>query len=111
MNQPKRIKVASRKEDIPFDEQGVCVFESEGNRFCMARHDDRIFAFQARCPHAGADLSKGAVDKLGNVICPLHHYRFSLATGRNVSGEGYFLKRYAVGIEEDGIYVELPPVQ
>jgi 3-phenylpropionate/trans-cinnamate dioxygenase ferredoxin subunit len=40
-------------------------------------------------------------------VCPLHRYRFSLANGRNTSGEGYFLKTYPVKEDDDGVWVGL----
>lgn len=30
------------------------------------------------CPHEGADLSNGYVDKRGNLVCPKHSWRFNL---------------------------------
>lgn len=76
-----------------------------GKKVCLARYQDKLFACAAKCPHAGGLMSAGFVDSLGNIVCPLHRYRFSLDRGRNVSGEGYYLKTYPVEIREDGIYV------
>ena len=45
------------------------------------------------------------MDGVGNIVCPLHRYKFNLETGRNVTGEGYFLKTYPVESRPDGIYV------
>jgi nitrite reductase/ring-hydroxylating ferredoxin subunit len=42
---------------------------------------------------------------VGNIVCPLHRYKFSLVNGRNVSGEGYYLKTYPVEQREDGLYI------
>ena len=42
---------------------------------------------------------------LGNVVCPLHRYRFNLQTGRDVTGEGYYLKIYPVEIPEEGVFI------
>ena len=50
-------------------------------------------------------MAQGYVDGLGNIVCPLHRYRFELNRGRNVSGEGYYLKVYQVEEREDGVYV------
>jgi 3-phenylpropionate/trans-cinnamate dioxygenase ferredoxin subunit len=49
-------------------------------------------------------MSNGFIDPLGNIVCPLHRYKFSMETGRNTSGEGYFLKTYPIELREDGIY-------
>jgi nitrite reductase/ring-hydroxylating ferredoxin subunit len=72
---------------------------------CMALVKDQVKACAAKCPHAGARMTEGYIDALGNIVYPLHRYKFSLSGGRNVSGEGYFLKTYAVEERADGIYV------
>jgi 3-phenylpropionate/trans-cinnamate dioxygenase ferredoxin subunit len=51
-------------------------------------------------------MANGQIDALGNIICPLHRYKFSLVNGRNVSGEGYHLKTWKVAWREDGVWVE-----
>lgn len=45
------------------------------------------------------------IDDQNNVTCPLHQYKFSLQNGRNVSGEGYFLKIYPLEITAAGIFI------
>ena len=57
------------------------------------------------CPHAGGVFADGHIDAMGNIVCPLHHYKFSMQTGRNVTGEGYALKTYEVAVKEDGVYI------
>ena len=72
---------------------------------CVALAGDQLKACAAKCPHAGARMSEGYIDALGNIVCPLHRYKFSLSGGRNVSGEGYFLKIYRIEEREDGIFL------
>lgn len=36
---------------------------------------------------------------------PLASLKFSLQNGRNVTGEGYYLKTYTVQVKEDGIFI------
>jgi nitrite reductase/ring-hydroxylating ferredoxin subunit len=100
------IKIADSEEQL-FQKNELHALECAGKKICVARHNEKIFAFQRTCPHAGADMAEGYIDPLGNVVCPLHHYKFSLKNGRNVSGEGYFLQRYPVRIEESGVYVDM----
>jgi 3-phenylpropionate/trans-cinnamate dioxygenase ferredoxin subunit len=52
-------------------------------------------------------MANGFIDALGNIVCPLHRYKFSLQNGRNVSGEGYFLKLFPVEIRPDGVFIGL----
>jgi nitrite reductase/ring-hydroxylating ferredoxin subunit len=52
-------------------------------------------------------MAAGWIDPLGNVVCPLHRYKFNIINGRNTTGEGYYLKTYPLRIDENGVYVEL----
>ena len=76
-----------------------------GKDICMTRLGEQWHAFAAKCPHASGSLANGWMDPLGNVVCPLHRYKFNITNGRNTSGEGYHLKTYPVEVREDGVYV------
>jgi nitrite reductase/ring-hydroxylating ferredoxin subunit len=65
----------------------------------------RVLACAHKCPHAGGAMADGFVDALGNIVCPLHRYKFSLQNGRNTSGEGYYLKTHPVQLRENGVFV------
>ena len=52
-------------------------------------------------------MAQGHLDAVGNVVCPLHRYKFDLKTGRNTSGEGFFLKRWVVEVNDEGVFVEM----
>ena len=45
-----------------------------------------VFATQADCPHKNGPLADGLVGG-GAVICPLHSWKFELATGKALYGE------------------------
>ena len=60
-----------------------------------------LFATQATCPHKGGPLADGIVGA-GKVICPLHAYKFELATGQPVGNDCSALKTYPVCLTEDG---------
>jgi len=79
-----------------------------GKTITVGKHRDQLFACAQKCPHAGGPLADGYVDALGNIVCPLHRYRFDPHNGRNTSGEGYFLKIFAVEQREDGVFVNIP---
>ncbi len=100
-------KIAESIDEISFSPSGLTEIEVKGKTICLIKHNDQLFACTQKCPHAGGILADGFIDGLGNLVCPLHHYKFSLQNGRNVSGEGYFLKIFSVEIKEDGIYVNL----
>jgi nitrite reductase/ring-hydroxylating ferredoxin subunit len=106
-------KIADSEAELPFSDNHIAVVEVKGKTICIGRHQQQLFAFASKCPHAGGNLCDGWLDALGNVVCPLHRYKFSIANGRNVSGEGYYLKHWPVesrpagifvGIEESGIF-------
>jgi len=79
--------------------------EVNGKHITIVRINNSIAACAYKCPHAGGILSDGFVDAAGNIVCPLHRYKFSLKNGRNVTGEGYYLKTFAAEIREDGVYI------
>ena len=101
------IKIADALEEIEFDSNHIAEVQADGKRICLARHQDQIFAFAHKCPHAGGYFADGYIDALGNVVCPIHRYKFCLKNGRNVSGEGYYLKHWPVEIREEGVFVGL----
>src|SRR5690349_11814644 len=101
------IKIAESFEEISFNSNNIAEVEADGKRICIGRYNDQLFAFAHKCPHASGFLSEGYIDPLGNVVCPIHRYKFCMKNGRNVSGEGYYLKNWPLEQREDGIYVGL----
>ena len=101
------VKVADSQNELAFAANNLAEVNADNKEVCIGKYNDELFAFPAKCPHASGRLSEGFIDALGNVVCPLHRYKYSMKTGRNVSGEGYYLKHWPVEIREDGIYVGL----
>ncbi len=83
----------------------MLVAEVEGKKITLAKIDDKLFACAYKCPHASGILAEGYVDALGNITCPIHRYKFSLQNGRNVSGEGYYLKTYLIEERDTGLFI------
>jgi nitrite reductase/ring-hydroxylating ferredoxin subunit len=106
-NKRRWIKIADYIHEIPFAANNIAEVTADGKRICIARFNDSLFAFAYKCPHASGHFLSGYIDALGNVVCPLHRYKFCMKNGRNVTGEGYYLKHWPVEAREDGIYVEL----
>ena len=78
-----------------------------GKQLALFRHtDERIFAVDAVCPHAGGPLEEGPMRNC-EVICPLHDYKFDLITGRCSTDPGLALKTYPVFIEGNQVWVEI----
>ena len=82
-------------------------FEVGDKEVGLIKRDDKICAYAATCPHAGARLCEGWIDAQGRIVCPDHKYRFDPVNGRNTSGEGYKLKTYPAEIRENYIYIGL----
>ena len=99
------IKVADHLTEIPFGENSIAEVTADGKRICIAKWQDGLFSFAHKCPHASGPFIQGFIDSLGNVVCPLHRYKFCLKNGRNVSGEGYYLKHWPVQVKDDGVFV------
>jgi nitrite reductase/ring-hydroxylating ferredoxin subunit len=101
------VKVAESFDEIEFGTNGLAEVVADDKRVCIAQYKSEAFAFAAKCPHASGHFADGFIDALGNVVCPLHRYKFCMKNGRNVSGEGYYLKHWPVELREDGVYVGL----
>jgi len=100
----KWYKIAELEAEITWSPHDIALVEAGPKKICVARHNGSFFGFAPKCPHAGGLLTDAWLDETGNVVCPLHRYKFSLKNGRNTSGEGFHLKTYPVEQREDGIY-------
>jgi nitrite reductase/ring-hydroxylating ferredoxin subunit len=98
-------KIAESLAELDFGNNQLLEIDLGERKICLANTTDGLRACANKCPHTGADLSDGRLDLHGHLVCPWHRYRFSLKNGFNVSGEGYFLKTFAVETREDGVWV------
>lgn len=74
---------------VVYDEK-IAVFRARGGG---------IFAIQAECPHRRGPLADGLVGGT-TLICPLHSWKFDLATGNALFGD-CGLKTYPVRVDEN----------
>jgi nitrite reductase (NADH) small subunit len=81
----------------------------EGQTFVVAGHEiavfrargaDEVHATQARCPHKAGLLADGIAGD-GKVICPMHSYKFDLATGTPLGNACHSLTTYRTEITDD----------
>jgi nitrite reductase/ring-hydroxylating ferredoxin subunit len=107
VNAPSFIKIAESLAELFNQGEAIVKLQVEGKKICLTQHNQELFAFFWRCPHANGDLSHGYVDSKGCVVCPLHHFKFNLSTGKNITGEGYCLKTYPTLVNDDGVWVGL----
>lgn len=89
-------------------QEGIIHEATAGDKqVAVLKRAGNIFAFAAKCPHAGARLCDGWLDVQGRIVCPDHKYRFDPINGRNTSGEGYKLVTYPVQVKGAEIWVGL----
>ena len=93
----------SELEILP-DDDFIKSVQVNKKRICLIKTEDRWFATQAKCPHAGADLSQGWC-KNGKLICPFHRYEYDLQSGKGEPGQGDYIDTYPLQIRRDGIYI------
>jgi len=98
-------KIAEHINELSFGENFIAVTHFNGRKICVAKQGEEAFAFSFTCPHAGGIMAYGQINQEGQVVCPLHRYRFDMRTGRNVSGEGYYLMHWPLRITEEGVYL------
>ncbi len=100
-------KIADHRNELAFADNNLAVAVAGGKKICIGKYQDKLFAVAQKCPHAGGLLAHGYIDAQGRIVCPLHRYKFDLLNGRNVSGEGYYLRHWPVEERSDGVYVGL----
>ncbi len=95
--------IAEAKQQLPADKPQLVIID--GKRMCVVRHRDKFYAVQDSCSHSGESLSKGHINYLGEVICPLHNHCFDLQTGREISSRSADLMTYPIKIDESGFFI------
>jgi nitrite reductase/ring-hydroxylating ferredoxin subunit len=77
-----------------------------GEQIVVFQSEDRYFAVENRCPHAGAYLHEGSVD--GQILtCHWHGWQFDLESGISLEDYWVRLKTYTLKIIADKIYLDL----
>lgn len=92
-------------DQLQLDNQIIIHKSVNGKQICLVKQADRYLAFNRSCPHAGAHLDNGSLNNRIELTCPNHHYKFSLKTGYNVSGEGFFLKVFPAKMDSGKLWV------
>lgn len=100
----KWYRIAPDIASLHFPDNNMITVDCGGKTITLGLYNGTIFGFAYKCPHASGIFANGNIDPLGNVICPLHRYKFNISNGRNTTGEGYYMKTYPVEVREDGVY-------
>jgi nitrite reductase (NADH) small subunit len=101
---PEWIRVASVDEIPP----GTGKELAAGGRVVALYNVDGDFcSLDGVCPHAGGPLGQGTLN--GNIVtCPWHGWQFDVSTGQHCLNAGIVHAKFAVKVENDDIYVEIP---
>lgn len=90
------------------DPTAVTLEDDHGDVVLVKISEHEIVAFPDRCSHADVALSSGSCAN-GEIECPAHGARFSLATGAATCAPAIApIKKLAVEIRGDEIWVEEP---
>jgi nitrite reductase/ring-hydroxylating ferredoxin subunit len=79
--------------------------EVDGLRMAVFNDGGVYHALLGRCPHASGAMGSGWVEE-GEAVCPLHRWRFKLATGRCTTERGWSLHRFRCEVRDGRVWVE-----
>jgi nitrite reductase/ring-hydroxylating ferredoxin subunit len=99
---------AARVGDLADGE--IRAVEIDGREMILCRVRDAYFAAQRRCLHQGADLAEGIIAG-GEIICPVHAWRYRADTGVHVQSPLNCLAVYRVRIAGDEIQIDPRPIR
>jgi nitrite reductase/ring-hydroxylating ferredoxin subunit len=83
--------------------RGLAV-EVDGLRIAIFNDRGTFHALLGRCPHANGPMGRGWIEE-GEAVCPLHQWRFKLATGRCTTVRGESLHRFGCEVREGQVWV------
>ncbi len=81
----------------------IKLVQLDTSKVCVSRLGGQFYAFEQLCPHQKASLHQGFVTGLGEIVCPLHQYRFDLNTGQVQSGQCPDLKTFQTDLTLEGL--------
>lgn len=96
------IKVFSKSELPPGQSR---IVEIDGKKIAVFNVDGEYFAIGNVCPHRGGSLGDGSVDGK-TVTCPLHAWKFDIATGNSTLFPNIGVPKYAVKIMGNDVFIE-----
>ncbi|MFI0369935.1 Rieske (2Fe-2S) protein [Actinomadura sp. 1N219] len=79
----------------------------DGERIAVFHTEDGYHALAGHCPHMAGELNEGEVAG-GEVACPLHAWRYDLATGARTDRRGQSVAVYPTDVRDGWLYLALP---
>jgi nitrite reductase/ring-hydroxylating ferredoxin subunit len=90
------------------ERKGLRVTAENGGEAAVFKVKGKIYAVDNVCPHNHtAKMHLGKI-KDNDILCPIHLYKFSLRTGKNLNNQTSDLKTYDVKIIDSDVYIEEP---
>lgn len=81
-----------------------------GHDVAVFKHEDRFIALAGKCSHQGGPIAKGKIEN-GYVVCPWHHWQYSVKDGLAPEGFKDCLPYYPT-LERNGtVYVCVEPTK
>jgi toluene monooxygenase system ferredoxin subunit len=77
-----------------------------GARVLLVNVDGEIRAFEDRCAHRAFPLSQGRLDR-ELLTCAAHEWTYDARTGESTNPRGARLRRYAVRVEGEAVFVDV----
>jgi nitrite reductase/ring-hydroxylating ferredoxin subunit len=100
------IKVAQLDE---LEENTLYPIDVDGEPICLTKIDGTVYAFTDNCTHISGPLNQGEFTDC-IVTCPWHGARFDVRNGTVLRGPArQNLYTYTVKVEDDLIFINLPP--
>ena len=96
------IKAFSKSEVPPGQSR---IIEIDGKKIAVFNVRGDYFAIGNTCPHRGGSLGNGTVEG-STVACPLHAWKFDLATGNSTIFPNVHVPKYAVKILGNDVFIE-----
>ncbi len=80
--------------------------EVDGLPLAIVHAGEAFHALHGRCPHAGGNMGHGWVEE-GELVCPLHRWRFKLPSGRCTTMRGHSLHAFRCDVRDGQVWVEV----
>ncbi|MEM1134914.1 MAG: thiamine pyrophosphate-dependent enzyme [Bacteroidota bacterium] len=95
-------KVLDDKEEL---KEGRVMSVTAGHTgICLTHFEGKYTALDNKCPHQGGPLGEGSIEN-GLLRCPWHGWDFHPCTGKSPGSHGDGIRKYALKIEDNSIYV------
>lgn len=88
-----------------FPPSGRLCVKVAGRLIALFRVGAQVYASDDACPHEGVSLSKGGTLQGEEITCGYHFWCFNVRTGESVDGMSDPLRRYAVQLVGDDVYL------